>query len=88
MIHYEKVTPPSHPVESDWACFKCSYRYPLSNYTHDQSGFPCNQCSDFLDRYVFSPGETNVVEVDDEKYRVWYVDVNIDEVYKKIGDES
>ena len=83
-MQYEKVKPQGDAKDSDKTCFNCSYKYPPSNFTHDQSGFLCNQCSDFEDRYVFGPGETAVVEVDGEKYRVWYVDISLEEVCAEI----
>ena len=39
MLRYEKINPPSNPKDSDKLCFDCSYKYPLSNFTHDRSGF-------------------------------------------------
>ena len=88
MISYEKITKPKKFTEPGRECFNCSYTYPLSDYGNDQSGFLCNQCSDFLDKYAFSPGNRTVVEIDGEKYRVWYVDINIEEVYDIIKKQA
>ena len=84
MIEYEKV---NHPAdESGKECFYCLYKYPLSNFTNDQSGFLCNQCSDFWRKFAFSPGTTAILEVNGEKYRAWYVDIGFGEARKLILD--
>ena len=70
--------------ETNRACFDCSYKYPLSEFTEDQSGYTCNGCYNFYRKYVFGMGQTYVVEVDGVKYRVWYVDESIEEVCKEI----
>ena len=84
MLQYEKVIPPTNQKESDKECFDCMYKYPASSFTHDQSGFLCNGCSDFNDKHVFDMGDTTVVEVNGDKYRVWYVDISLEEVCGKI----
>ena len=72
MLQYEKVIPPTNQKESDKECFDCMYKYPASSFTHDQSGFLCNGCSDFNDKHGFDMGDTTVVKVNGDKYRVWY----------------
>ena len=84
MIQYEKVIPPTNQKESDKECFDCMYKYPASSFTHDQSGFLCNGCSDFNDKHVFDMGDTTVVIVNGGKYRVWYVDISLEEVCEEI----
>ena len=50
--------------------------------------FLCKGCSLFWDKFAFSPGLIEIMEINGVKYRVWYVDINADEAKSEIISEA